>query len=117
MALKKFIDILKENLDDSNTFEEIAYILRKMSKTSGIVSNIYTNNDSLTAEFTLVDTKKISDLLKIMGFVKKIKSDILIQYVSEIDLCMDKDNKPSFIVNFYYDVDVDGEYNEEDIPY
>jgi hypothetical protein len=143
MKLKKFLDIIKENNDIDEPFENdddfgdipniddideigqediletLLSTLRKMIKNSNI-ENYYVFTDDegcINIQFVLNKTEKFPNIMKIMNLLKKFESDILIQYDSEFDLWESKEGDPLLTAKFYYDEDVSNPTFDEDVPF
>ena len=56
-------------------------------------------------------------MMKIMSMIKKIKTEVLIQYDSEMDLWETKKGLPLLTFDFYYNPDVKGKFKKDDVPF
>jgi hypothetical protein len=131
MKIKKFIDIIKESDDveddynmtdynkeygDGGVSEEDAlmettmYQIRKDISKTGIKNfYVYNNKFDVTIEFVLDKTEKIGKLMQILSTLKKISTDILIQYDHELELWETTKDEPVIAVDFYYESSRKGE--------
>lgn len=107
-----------EYVGDTEVLENLATLIRKMIQTAGI-SDYYvtTNNYDISIQFVFNKTEKLSRLLKVMGLLKKLYTDTLIQFEADLDLWETKDGRPLLTVDFYYSDYVKGKYNKEDAPF
>jgi hypothetical protein len=97
------------NYDDSEddemkaAFEHLASTIRQMIRNAGIQNFTVTVHDKdFVMEFILVQSQKFSSFMKLVGLMKKIHQDILIQYEPAVDLWYTKDKRPLLTVDFYY---------------
>jgi len=100
------------NYDDSDdsdddevkaAFEHLASTIRQMIRNAGIKDfTVTVQNKDFVMEFILTQSQKFSFFMKLIGLMKKIHKDILIQYEPAIDLWYTKDKKPLLTVDFYY---------------
>ena len=93
-------------------------ITHKMIEDAGF-KNFYVSNkkDNISIQFVLNASEKFSKMMKVLGIIKKIKTDILIQYDSEMDLWETKNDEPLLTVDFYYDSKKSGSYKKDDVPF
>jgi len=97
-----------EEIAQDDIIENLLSTLRKMIKNSGF-ENYYVFTDdegSINVQFVLNKTEKIGSVMKIMNLLKKLETDILIQYESEFDLWEVKSGEPLITAKFFYDEDV-----------
>lgn len=110
-------DISDDISDESSEIEEIAQddiienllsTLRKMIRNSGFEkSYVFTDDEGcINVQFILNKTEKMSGIMKVMNLLKKLETDILIQYDSEFDLWETRDGDPLITAKFFYDEDV-----------
>ena len=93
-----------EEIDDEDIIENLLSTLRKMIKPSFEKSYVFTDEDGcINIQFVLNKEEKISRIMKVMNIIKKIESDILIQYDSEFDLWETKSGEPLVTAKFQYD--------------
>jgi len=114
----RFDDDEDEYLGDNDVLENLATLIRQMIKTAGI-SDYYvtTNNYDISIQFVFNKTEKLNKVLKVMGLLKKLYTDTLIQFESELDLWQTKDGSPLLTVDFYYSDNVKGKYKAKDVPF
>ena len=101
-----------------DVLEHLASLIRQMIKLANI-ENYYVTTDGydLSIQFVLNKTERFNKLMKIMGFLKKLTTDTLIQYESEMDLWETKDGQPLLTVDFYYDSKKGGSFKKDDVPF
>jgi hypothetical protein len=104
--------------EDADILEHLASLIRQMIKNTNI-DNYYVSVDNynLSIQFVLNKKERFSNLMKILGLLKKLNTDTLIQYDSELDLWETKDGNPLLTVDFYYDSKKPGAYKKEDVPF
>jgi hypothetical protein len=84
-------------------FEHLASTIRQMVRNAGIKNFTVTVHDKdFVLEFILDQNKKFSAFMTLIGMMKKIHQDILIQYEPAIDLWYTKDKRPLLTIDFYY---------------
>ena len=105
-------DILSQNDDqtiddeDADAISHLVYLLRQMINKSGFKNYFVTSDDyNISIQFILNKSEKMNHVIRILGLLKKISKDILIQYESELDLWETKDGNPLLTIDFYYDDD------------
>jgi len=106
-----------EEIAQDDIIENLLSTLRKMIKNSGF-ENYYVFTDdegSINVQFVLNKTEKIGSVMKIMNLLKKLETDILIQYESEFDLWEVKSGEPLITAKFFYDEDVTAPTSLNDI--
>lgn len=87
-------------------------VLEKSQITKFFVSN---NKDNISIQFILDIKERFSKMMKILSIVKKIKTEVLIQYDSEMDLWETKRGQPLLTFDFYYNPDTKGKF--DDVPF
>lgn len=103
--------------DDSDSeredgIEHLASLIRQMIRLSKIDDfYVFTNEDDISIQFVLNKTERFTSMMKILGLLKKIGTDTLIQYDSDVDLWETKDGRPLLTVDFYYDSNKKGSYS------
>jgi len=118
-----------EETTDADVVETLLSTLRKMMKLSGF-GRCYAfvdEDNAINIQFILNKTEKISNIMKVMNFLKKLESDILIQYESEFDLWESKEGDPLITGIFHYDENAtadkwedeeeEDEYEDENTPF
>lgn len=102
--------------EEEEAFKNLTDTIRNMIARSGM-ENFYVNSNhcDIVVQFVLHRTERFSKMMHIMGMIKKISSDILIQYNSEVDLWETKTGEPLFTVNFYWNPNKKGSTNKNDI--
>ena len=85
-------------------FEHLASTIRQMIRNAGIGNYTVTANDrDFVIEFILDQNRKFSSFMTLIGLMKKIHQDILIQYEPSVDLWyIKKDKRPLLTFDFYY---------------
>lgn len=109
----EFEDVENENEE----IENLLSTLRKIVKNSGFKRGFVFFDDEeecIVVQFVLNKTEKINNIMNVMNFLKKLESDILIQYTSEFDLWETKQGDPLVSVKFSYDEDVSTSGGDED---
>lgn len=94
-----------EEVDDElkAAFEHLASTIRQMIRNAGVKNCTVTVHDKdFVMEFILEQNQKFSSFMSIIGLMKKIHQDILIQYEPAVDLWYTKDKKPLLTIDFYY---------------
>lgn len=95
---------------DQDALDTLCSTLRKMVKHAGFTENswVFTDDENcINIQFLFNKTEKMSTLMNAMNFLKKLESDILIQYDSEFDLWETKAGQPLATAKFFYDEGVD----------
>lgn len=112
-----------EDVNQDDVIENLLSTLRKMIKNSGF-DNAYVFTDDegcINVQFVLNKTEKIAGVMKIMNLLKKLETDILIQYDSEFDLWETKDSDPLITAKFFYDENVSApttmDQIDEEVPF
>jgi len=101
-----------------DVLEHLASLIRQMIKLANIEDYYVTTNEyDLSIQFVLNKTERFSKLIKIMGLLKKLTTDTLIQYESELDLWETKEGHPLLTVDFYYDSKKSGSFKKDDVPF
>jgi hypothetical protein len=107
-----------EDPSDNDVLEHLASLIRQMIKIASIENYyVYTSKYDLSIQFVLNKTERFTKLMKVMGLLKKLSTDTLIQYEAEVDLWETKDGHPLLTVNFYYDSNKSGSYKKDDVPF
>jgi hypothetical protein len=90
--------------DSDDVLEHLASLIRQMIKMSNI-ENFYVTTDEydISIQFVLNKTERFNKLMKIMGLLKKLTTDTLIQYESQLELWETKEGLPLLTIDFYYD--------------
>lgn len=101
-----------------DVLEHLASLIRQMIKMSNI-EDYYVTTDGydLSIQFVLNKTERFAKIMKIMGLLKKLSTDTLIQYESELDLWETKEGQPLLTVDFYYDSKKGGSFKKDDLPF
>ncbi len=114
-----FWDYKEDDVElDDDLLSGIAAMAHKMIEDAGF-KNFYVSNkkDNISIQFVLNATEKFSKMMKVLGIIKKIKTDILIQYDSEMDLWETKNGLPLLTFDFYYEPNTEGKYKKDEIPF
>jgi hypothetical protein len=107
-----------EDPSSDDILEHLASLIRQMIKIANIDNYyVYTNKYDLSIQFILNKTERFAKLMKIMGLLKKLSTDTLIQYEAELDLWETKEGQPLLTVDFYYDSNKTGAYKKDDVPF
>jgi len=103
---------------DEAVMQHLASTIRNMIQNIN-VGEFYVDYDNfdISIQFILNKTERFHRLMKVMGILKKLQTDILIQYEAEVDLWESKEREPLLTVNFYYDSKAKGYYKEDDLVF
>lgn len=108
----------EDNVDENDELEHLASLIRQMIRLSGIEDfYVYTKKFDVSIQFILNKRERFSKMMKILGLLKKLSTDTLIQYDSELDLWETKSGDPLLTVDFYYDSKKSGSYNKDSLPF
>lgn len=114
-------DDFEEDEDDASESEVMGHLA---STIRNMIANVkvgefYVDWDGsdISIQFVLNKKERLQSIMKILGVLKKLQTDILIQYDAEVDLWETKEREPLFTVNFYYDAGVKGTYDDEEVPF
>jgi len=115
-------DVEDEETSEDDMIEHLLSTLRKMIRNSSFGEKSYIFRDSedgaITLQFILNKTEKMGNIMKVLNFIKKVESDILIQYNSEFELWETKQGDPLFTIKFFYDEEVEPElYDDTELPF
>lgn len=99
----------EEEVSEVDVIESLLSNLRKLIKGAKIGEfYVFTDDDGcINIQFVLDKSMRMSSLMKVMNLLKKLETDILIEYESEFDLWETKDGSPLLTAKFYYDEDAD----------
>lgn len=104
-------NLLDDDSEKEDGIEHLASLIRQMIRLSKIDDfYVFTNEDDISIQFVLNKTERFASMMKILGLLKKIGTDTLIQYNSDVDLWETKDGRPLLTVDFYYDSKKKGSY-------
>ena len=104
--------------DNNDELGQMATIIHSMIEKTG-VKNFYVSNKgfNISVQFVLSTREKFSKLMKIVGLIKKLKTDVLIQYDDEMDLWETKKGDPLLTFDFYYNEETKGKVKKDDVPF
>lgn len=107
-----------DEINNDDVVESLLSTLRKMIKNAKFNKSFVSTDEEgcINIQFVLNKTEKMSGVMKVMNLLKKLESDILIQYESEFDLWETKDGDPLITGKFFYDEGVSSD-NEEEPPF
>ena len=90
--------------EDKDALDHLASLIRQMIKNAKIGDKYFVTTEGydLSIQFVLNKTERFKTVMKVMGFLKKLSTDTLIQYDAELDLWETTDNNPLLTVDFYY---------------
>lgn len=122
---KEWDDDADYNLDDDDDDDDmghLCYLLRQMIYNSGI-DNYSVENIGLDISISVQFNRKeqLSYILKVFSIIKRIKKDILAQYVSEksneFEMWQTKSGDP--VITFYFNYDDEDSYKQDygDFPW
>lgn len=108
-------DDIESNNDD---LSQLATLIHDMIAETG-VKNFYVSNKgfNISVQFVLERKEKFSRLMKLVSLIKKLKTDVLIQYDDEMDLWETKKGDPLLTFDFYYNEETKGKVKKSDIPF
>ena len=103
---------------DDDFLGDTATMVHNIIEKSGI-KNFYVSNskDNISVQFVLNMSEKFSSMMNIMSMVKKIQTEVLIQYNSEMDLWETKKGLPLLTFDFYYEPNIEGKFKKDDVPF
>lgn len=103
---------------DDDFLGDTATMVHNIIEKSGIKNFYVSNNkDNISVQFVLNMSERFSSMMKIMSMIKKIQTEVLIQYDSEMDLWETKKGLPLLTFDFYYDPNVKGKFEKDDVPF
>lgn len=103
---------------DEGFLNDSATMVHNIIEKSGIKNFYVSNNkDNISVQFVLNMSERFSSMMKIMSMIKKIQTEVLIQYDSEMDLWETKKGLPLLTFDFYYDPNVKGKFEKDDVPF
>ena len=103
---------------DDDVLEHLASLIRQMIKMSNIEDFYVTTDDyDISIQFVLNKTERFNKLMKIMGLLKKLTTDTLIQYESQLELWETKEGQPLLTIDFYYDSKKSGTFKNDELPF
>ena len=90
--------------EDAEAFEHLASTIRAMIGNIGL-DNFYVNvnGPDISIQFILDHKERFSKIMKIMGLINKLSTDILIQYDSEVELWETRDGDPLLTFDFFWE--------------
>jgi hypothetical protein len=88
---------------ENDDMEHLLYLLRTMFKNAGIEANISNKKMNIIVYILLTPKERLRDVIKIFEVVNKLKRDILIQYSCEFEMWENRQGRPYFEFNFYYE--------------
>jgi hypothetical protein len=104
--------------DDIDILENLASLIRQLIKAANIENYyVFTKNYNISIQFVLNKRERFRTIMKVLGLLKKLNTDTLIEYTSELDLWETKDGSPLLTVDFYYDSKKSGNYKKDDIAF
>lgn len=108
-------DDLEENDDELN---QMASMIHGMIGDAGF-QNFYVSNKgfNISVQFVLKRKERFSNLMKLVGLIKRLKTDVLIQYDAELDLWETKKGDPLLTFDFYYNEETKGKVKKSDVPF
>lgn len=102
---------------DKDVLENLATIIRQMFKQAGLENYYVTTKDyNISIQFVLEKKERFAKLIKITGLLKKLSTDTLIQYESELDLWETTKGNPLLTIDFYYSSGKKGKYDKKYLP-
>jgi|ERR1035437_9280323 hypothetical protein len=115
----KYKQYLKENVDnveeESEQIEQLKHFLGLLFKNSGIFTyQIEADGLNFHVYIQLEKTEPLKKLVKILDICKKLHTDVLIQYVVEVDLWETTTGFPLLTVSFFLDEDSDDIPDDEE---
>lgn len=108
----------EDSTSDDDVLEHLASLIRQMIKMSNIEDFYVTTDDyDISIQFVLNKTERFNKLMKIMGLLKKLTTDTLIQYESQLELWETKEGQPLLTIDFYYDSKKSGTFKNDELPF
>jgi hypothetical protein len=121
LSPKKYGKYNDEEPDDEMkaAFEHLASTIRQMIRNAGIKNyTVSVHDKDFVMEFIMEQEKKFSSFMTLIGLMKKIHQDILIQYEPAVDLWYTKDKRPLLTIDFYYKEGGKGKFKySDDFPF
>lgn len=104
--------------DNNDELNQMATMIHGMIEKTGI-KNFFVSNKgfNISVQFVLERKEKFSKLMKLVGLIKKLKTDVLIQYDDEMDLWETKKGDPLLTFDFYYNEETKGKVKKSDVPF
>ena len=100
------VHVSDEDVDPEHrdALDHLASLIRKMIRNAKIGDKYFVTTEGydLSIQFVLNKTERFKTVMKVMGFLKKLSTDTLIQYDAELDLWETTDASPLITVDFYY---------------
>lgn len=111
-------DDKEEFVYDEDYLNDMATMVHNVLEKSEIPNFFVSNSkDNISVQFILSIKERFGKIMKILSLIKKIKTEVLIQYDSEMDLWETKRGQPLLTFDFYYNPDVKGKFEKDDVPF
>jgi hypothetical protein len=109
-------DVEDDDVTQDDVVESLLSTLRKMIRNANFERTyVFTDSEGcINIQFVLNKTEKIARVMKVMNLLKKLESDILIQYDSEFELWETKTGDPLLTAKFFYDENVSSSDDDDD---
>ena len=92
----------EDDQDRDEDMEHLLYLLRTYLKDSGIDKcHLESSGSEIKLEVVLRRKEKLSDVINTFAILKKLSSEILMDYVTEFDIWETKTGDPLLIVEYY----------------
>jgi len=92
----------EEPSDDDDEEDHLCYLIRSMFSNSGIIAQVERDDLDITVFVFPQKKERMKNILKTFDVVHKLKTDILPQYDSEMELYESKQGYPIFKFDFFY---------------
>jgi FtsZ-interacting cell division protein YlmF len=92
----------EEPSDDDDEEDHLCYLIRSMFSNSSIIAQVERDDLDITVFVFPQKKERMKNILKTFDVVHKLKTDILPQYDSEMELYESKQGYPIFKFDFFY---------------
>lgn len=112
------VDDDDDSEDNNEELNQMASMIHVTIADSGF-KNFYVSNKgfNISVQFVLKTKEKFSSLMKLVGLIKRLKTEVLIQYDAELDLWETKRGEPLLTFDFYYNEETKGKVKKDDVPF
>lgn len=97
-----------DEIDDDDVIENLLSFLRKFIRNAGYETPYVSySDDAIIVQFILEKTETMPSVMRVMGLLNKLHTDILIEYKCEFEVVETQDDRPLFNAYFSYGEDED----------